>query len=126
MAKVKIHTPNAPQPPAQFSQAVRKGNILALAGQVGVSPDTGKPVSSDVAEQTRQALINLGSVLKEAGSSFEDVIMIRVYLTDASYFPAMNQVYSEFVSEPFPSRTTIYAGLPVGLLVEIDALAVLG
>jgi 2-iminobutanoate/2-iminopropanoate deaminase len=73
----------------------------------------------------RRTLRNVNTVLAAAGASMDDVIMLRVYLTDVAHFGEMNQAYGEFVSEPFPARTTVYVGLPAGLLVEIDALAVL-
>jgi 2-iminobutanoate/2-iminopropanoate deaminase len=65
-------------------------------------------------------------VLEEAGSGFDDVVMLRVYLTRKEDFAEMNAVYEKFVSEPYPARTTVFVGLAEGLLVEIDALAVVG
>lgn len=127
MAKTEIRTPNAPTPVASFSQGVIKGNILQVAGQVAFDPATGEIVGETVAEQTRQALRNLVAVLEAGGSSLDDVMMMRVYLTDTAHFGEMNDVYNEVVKQqPFPARTTVYVGLPAGLLVEIDALAVLG
>ncbi|NUT92242.1 MAG: RidA family protein [Saccharothrix sp.] len=127
MAKTEIRTPNAPTPVAAFSQGVIKGNILQVAGQVAFDPATGEIVGDTVAEQTRQALRNVVAVLEAGGSSLDDVMMMRVYLTDTAHFGEMNDVYNEVVQQqPFPARTTVYVGLPAGLLVEIDALAVLG
>jgi reactive intermediate/imine deaminase len=123
VAKVEIRTSDAPTPVAAFSQGVRKGGILQVAGQVAFDAD-GKITSDSVAEQTRQALRNVNAVLAAAGASMDDAIMLRVYLTDTAHFAEMNQAYGEFMSEPFPARTTVYVGLPAGLLVEIDALAV--
>ncbi|GAA0228499.1 RidA family protein [Saccharothrix mutabilis subsp. mutabilis] len=126
MAKTEIRTPNAPTPVASFSQGVRKGGILQVAGQVAFDPATGAIVGDTVAEQTRQALRNVAAVLEAGGASMDDVVMMRVYLTDTSQFGEMNEVYNEVVTrQPFPARTTVYVGLPAGLLVEIDALAVL-
>ena len=124
MAKLEIRTSDAPTPVAAFSQGVRKGNVLQVAGQVAFDAD-GKITADTVGEQTRQALRNVNAVLAAAGASMDDVIMLRVYLTDTSQFAEMNQAFGEFVSEPYPARTTVYVGLPAGLLVEIDALAVL-
>ena len=124
MAKVEIRTSEAPTPVAAFSQGVRKGNVLQVAGQVAFDAD-GKITSDTVAEQTRQALRNVNAVLAAAGASMDDVIMLRVFLTDTAHFAEMNQAYGEFVKEPYPARTTVYVGLPAGLLVEIDALAVI-
>ncbi len=125
MAKTEIHTEHAPTPVAAFAQGVRKGNILQIAGQVGIDPATGKVVGPTVGEQARQTLRNLVAVLEAAGSSMADVVMMRVYLTDTAHFTDLNEAYGEFVTAPYPARTTVYVGLPTGLLVEIDALAVL-
>lgn len=125
MAKVAISTENAPKPAANYSPGSRKGNILQVAGQVAIDPKTGQVAGSTVGEQARQAFANVEAVLAEAGSSFDDVVMVRVYLTDTSHFAEFNEVYNQLVKEPYAARTTVYVGLPEGLLVEIDALAVL-
>jgi 2-iminobutanoate/2-iminopropanoate deaminase len=124
--KIAIRTAKAPKPAAAYSQGVRKGGILQVAGQVPVDPATGEIVGETVGEQTRQALENVRAVLDEAGAGFGDVVMLRVYLTRREDFAPMNAVYEEFVSDPFPARTTVFVGLAEGLLVEIDALAVVG
>jgi 2-iminobutanoate/2-iminopropanoate deaminase len=126
LPKIEIHTESAPKPIAKFSQGVRKGNILQVAGQVAFDAETAKIVGDTVKEQTAQTLRNVASVLEAAGASFDDVVMLRVYLTDTAHFGEMNDAYGEFMTEPYSARTTVYVGLPAGLLVEIDALAVLG
>jgi 2-iminobutanoate/2-iminopropanoate deaminase len=126
MPKTAIVTADAPAPVASYSQAVRKGAVLQVAGQGPTDPATGRYAGSTVAEQTRQTLANVEAILRAAGAGFEDVLMMRVYLTTVEDFAAMNEVYSTFVAAPFPARTTVYVGLPAGMLVEIDALAVLG
>ncbi|WP_017540130.1 MULTISPECIES: RidA family protein [Nocardiopsis] len=120
-------------PPARFSHGVRKGNILQVAGQVGFGPaQEGKapePVGPGLREQTLQTFANVEAILKEGGASWEDVMMVRVYLTDTAHFPEFNRIYDEFfagLQEAPAARTTVYVGLPKGLLVEVDALAVLG
>ena len=125
----KTHT----TPPAKFSHGVKKGNILQVAGQVGFLPaEEGKPptpAGPTLREQTLQTLANVHSVLEEGGASWDDVLMIRVYLTDVDHFAEMNEIYNAYFEEHLtavPSaRTTVYVGLPAGLLIEIDALAVL-
>ncbi|ASR37114.1 reactive intermediate/imine deaminase [Prauserella marina] len=124
MTNVAISTENAPEPVAAYSQARRKGNILQIAGQVGMDPET-KRVPEGVAAQTRQVFANIEAILEAAGASFADVVMMRVYLTDTAHFAELNETYNALVLEPRPARTTVYVGLPEGLLVEIDALAVL-
>jgi reactive intermediate/imine deaminase len=123
MKSTSYVTERAPRPAGPYSQAVKRGNILALAGQVGIDPRTSELVEG-IEAQARVALTNLGSVLAEAGASFDDLVMLRVYLTDTDDFSAMNAVLAEFVPETMPARTTVYVGLPAGMLIEIDALAV--
>ncbi|MCF3105626.1 RidA family protein [Streptomyces roseoverticillatus] len=120
-------------PPAKFSHGVKKGNILQVAGQVGFLPATdGKPptpAGDTLRAQTLQTLANVAAVLEEGGATWEDVIMMRIYLTDTAHFAEFNEIYdahfADLKSVP-AARTTVYVGLPAGLLVEIDALAVLG
>lgn len=128
MAKTEIRTEAAPTPVAAFAQGVRKGDVVQVAGQVGIDPVTGAVVGTTVAEQARRTLENVAAVLAAGGATVDDVVMMRVYLTDTAHFAELNDVYGEFMashaSEPYPARTTVYVGLPTGLLVEIDALAV--
>jgi reactive intermediate/imine deaminase len=123
--KIAISTSAAPRPAAAYSQGVRKGGVLQVAGQIPRDPVTGDLAGTTVAAQTRRALENVRAVLEEAGSGFDDVIMMRVYLTRREDFAEMNDVYAEYVNEPYPARTTLFVGLAEGVLVEIDALAVL-
>lgn len=120
-----ITTSSAPTPRAAYSQAVRRGSLLFLSGQVGTDPATGRLVSGDVADQTRQTLANLSAVLEAAGASWTDVVSVRVYLVDQADYGAMNAVYDAAMVAPFPARTTIYCGLNPGNRVEMDAVAVL-
>lgn len=122
-------------PPAKFSHGVRKGNILQVAGQVGFLPavegQAPTPAGPTLREQTLQTLANVKAVLEEGGASWDDVMMMRVYLTDTGHFAEMNDIYNAYFQEqglkaPASARTTVYVGLPAGLLIEIDALAVLG
>ncbi|MEU2084487.1 RidA family protein [Streptomyces albus] len=120
-------------PPAKFSHGVRKGNILQVAGQVGFGPavegQAPTPVGPGLREQTLQAFANAEAILKEGGAGWEDAVMIRVYLTDTGHFAEFNEIYNEYfasLQEAPAARTTVYVGLPAGLLVEVDVLAVLG
>ncbi len=124
MAKSAIHPEGAKPVPVPLSSGIRKGNILQVAGQIPADPSTGEIVGATVADQTRQSMRNILGVLEAGGATIDDVVMIRVYLTDTAHFAEMNAAYQEFLTEPFPARTTVYVGLPTGLLVEIDALAV--
>lgn len=120
-------------PPAKFSHGVKKGNILQVAGQVGFLPaEEGKaptPAGPTLREQTLQTFANVKAILEEGGASWDDVMMMRVYLTDTSHFAEMNEIHNDYfaeLKEAPAARTTVYVGLPKGLLIEIDALAVLG
>ena len=131
--KTAVSTTEAPAPMPVYSQGVRKGNILQVSGQGSVDPATGEFVSTgDVKGQTTRVLQNVEAILKAGGGSFDDVVMMRVYLTKREDFAVMNEAYAEFISTRtpsgvLPSRTTVFTGLPrEDMLVEIDALAVLG
>jgi reactive intermediate/imine deaminase len=130
--KTAISTPDAPAPMPVFSQGVRKGNVLQVSGQGSVDPESGSFVNQgDVKAQTTRVLQNIEAILKAGGATFDDVLMLRVYLTTRDDFAPMNEAYAEFVtprtpSGILPSRTTVFTGLPLPeMLVEIDALAVL-
>lgn len=90
---------------------------------MGADPNSGI-LCDGVHEQVRQAMTNVQAVLEGASASFADVVMLHVYLTEEGHFREMNKVLGEFLSEPFPVRTTVYVKLPPGMLVEVDALAV--
>jgi reactive intermediate/imine deaminase len=130
--RTAISTPGAPAPAHTFSQAVRIGPMLQVSGQGPVDPVTNEYLfPGDVKAQTERTLQNVEAVLTAAGAGFDDVLMLRVYLASRDDFPAMNEVYGEFVgsrtgSGVLPARTTVITGLPrEEMLVEIDALAVL-
>jgi reactive intermediate/imine deaminase len=131
--KTPISTPHAPAPAHTFHQGVRSGPFVQVSGQGPVDPATGEYLHpGDVAAQTTRTLENVRAVLEAAGATFDDVIMLRVYLTSRDDFAAMNEAYGAFVSwhcpsGVLPSRTTVMVGLPrEEMLVEIDALAVAG
>ncbi|WP_298132551.1 RidA family protein [Micropruina sp.] len=131
MAKEIVLTTDAPAPAHVFSQGVKKGGLFQVSGQGPMDPVSNTYIGAgDVRVQTRQTLENVKAILLAGGSSVEDVIMFRVYLTKREDFPAMNEVYGEFVQENCPSgqlpgRTTVFVDLPHEvMLVEIDALAV--
>ncbi|MGB3437880.1 MAG: Rid family detoxifying hydrolase [Actinophytocola sp.] len=125
MAKVAIHPEGAKIPTVPLTHGIRKGNILQVAGQVAFDPATNEIVGTTVTEQTRRVMQNVRAILEAGGATLDDVVMCRVYLTDVAHFGELNDAYREFFEESFPARTTVYVGLPEGLLVEIDAMAVL-
>jgi 2-iminobutanoate/2-iminopropanoate deaminase len=126
MNKQIIFTDKAPGVVGPYSQAVRAGNLLFTAGQIPLSPATGKMVVGTVQEETEQVLQNLQAVLEAAGTSFENVVKSTVMLGDMSYFAAMNEVYARYLGSNPPARTTYQVGaLPLGAKVEIEMIAII-
>ncbi|WP_347038998.1 Rid family hydrolase [Glutamicibacter halophytocola] len=131
MSKEIVRTENAPAPAHTFSQGVKKGGLFQVSGQGPMDPATNQYIGEgDVKVQTLRTLENIKAILEAGGSSVEDVMMFRVYLTKREDFAAMNDAYGEFItanvpSGELPSRTTVFVDLPHEvMLVEIDALAV--
>ncbi len=119
-----VPTPNAPGAAGPYSPAVRAGDWLSLAGQVGLDPATGKLAGDDVATQARQVLANITAVLGDCGATLADVAKTTVFLVDMADFSAMNEVYAEAFAGHRPARSTIaVAALPVGARVEIEVWA---
>ena len=120
-----VHTENAPAAIGPYSQAVVAGNFLFTAGQIAIDPATGQIVQGDVTAQTERVMRNLAAVLENAGASWTDVVKTTVYLQDMADFPRVNEVYGRVMGDARPARSTVQvAGLPRGVLVEIDAVAV--
>ena len=125
MSNNAIFTPNAPAAIGPYSQAVQAGNTVYVSGQLPIDPATGAFASEDIASQTRQSLKNMQAILEEAGMSMKDVVKTTVLLADIGEFAAMNAVYAEFFSDPFPARAAYQvAALPKAARVEIEAIAV--
>lgn len=123
-ARKAVRTEKAPLPVGPYEQAVISGHFVFLAGQIGLDPATGKMVAGGIAEQTEQLLENMKAVLEASGSSLAGVLRVGVYLADMGDFAAMNEVYSKYMAEATPARTAIAVkGLPLGALVEMDAIA---
>ncbi len=121
-----VVSPNAPRPVGPYSQAMRAGRLLFLAGQIPVDPATGA-MPKDIKDQTAQVLRNLQAVLEAAGGSLADVVKTTVFLTDLDDFAEMNEVYGRFFGEEPPARACVEVSrLPKGALVEIEAVAFLG
>ncbi|HEV8627209.1 MAG TPA: Rid family detoxifying hydrolase [Acidimicrobiia bacterium] len=119
-----VPTPSAPGAAGPYSPAVRAGDWLALAGQVGIDPATGKLVDGGVAGQTRQAMANVAAVLGDCGASLADVAKTTVFLLDMGDFPVMNEVYAEAFAGHRPARSTVaVAALPLGARVEVEVWA---
>lgn len=109
-----------PKPP--FSPVVVSGDLVYTAGQVAYDAD-GSVVAGGIEEQTRRTLENVRTCLDAAGCTLDDVMKVNAFLADLGDFDGYNRVYREFFAEPYPARTSVQAGLPTGLLVEIEAVA---
>ena len=120
-----IHSPKAPAAIGPYSQAILAGSTLYVSGQLPVDAVTGAFAGEDIETQTRQSLTNIGYILEEAGFSFSDVVKSTVYLKDIADFAAMNGIYAEFFTEPYPARAAFQvAALPKDARVEIEVVAV--
>lgn len=121
-----IRTDRAPGPfqGAPYNQAIRVGDLVFVAGQLGVSLETGELAGPSAAEQTEQIMGNLAAILEAAGSSLDRLVKTTVFLIDLDDFAAMNEVYARHVGDRPPARSTVeVAGLPTGARVEIEAVA---
>ena len=119
-----IHSDNAPAAVGPYSQATRVGNLVFTAGQIALDPVTMKLTGETVTEQAHQVLTNLKAVLEAAGSSCENVLKTTVYLRYIKDYGEFNTVYSEYFNESKPARSAFaVAALPLGALVEVEAIA---
>ena len=125
MEKTVIRTESAPAPfqGAPYNQAIRVGDLVFVAGQLGLKPgDTA--ISGSIQDQTEQIFQNLKAILEEAGSGLDRIVKTTVFLTDLGNFQEMNEVYARHVGEDRPARSTVeISALPSGALVEIEAIA---
>ena len=121
----EVRTKDAPAPVGPYSQAVAYGGMVYVSGQIPLDPASGELAAQDIEGQTRQVLANLRAVLEAAGSSLDAVLRTTIYLVDLVHFPQVNAIYAEhFSSEPAPARATVQvAALPLGVQIEIDAIA---
>ncbi|WP_430504517.1 RidA family protein [Haloparvum sp. PAK95] len=122
-----IHTDDAPTFDADevpLSQATVHDDTVYVSGQVGIDPETGEMVDGGVEAEARQALENAEAILDAAGSSLDDVVKATVFLNDVDDFETVNQVYGEFLPEPYPARSAFEVGdLAASLAVEIEVIA---
>ena len=119
-----ISTKNAPAAIGPYSQAIKVGNLIYTSGQIPIDPATGALVAGGIKEQTRQSLLNVQAILKEAELSMSSVVKTTVFMADMNDFADMNAVYAEFFTEPYPARSAVTVkALPKGALVEIEVVA---
>lgn len=121
----QISTGDAPSPVAAYSQAIAANGFLFTAGQVGIDPATGK-LGEGLEAQALRVFENIGAVLAAAGTRWSKVVKVTIFMTDLSKFAAVNAVYERFVAGHRPARTTVgVAALPLGALIEAEAIAIL-
>ena len=119
-----VHTDQAPAAIGPYSQGIVANGFLYTAGQIALDPGSGQVVAGDVVAQTEQVFRNLAAILGTTGSSWHDVVKATVYLMDMRDFPKVNDVYARVMGDARPARSTVQvAGLPRGVLVEIDVIA---
>ncbi|MDS0301155.1 Rid family detoxifying hydrolase [Halogeometricum sp. S1BR25-6] len=120
----EIHTDAAPDSIGPFSQGIIDSGRIFVSGQGPVDPDSGEVVSEDIGEQTARTLENIAAVLEAGGSSLDSVVKTTVFVTDMSNYDAINEVYAEYVTDPYPARSAVeVADLPIDIGVEIEVIA---
>jgi 2-iminobutanoate/2-iminopropanoate deaminase len=122
--KTIINTNNAPAPIGPYNQAVVTGNLIFVSGQIPMDATTGEIISSDVKAETKKVMENIGAILSEAGSDFDQIIKTSIFLTDMQSFAQVNEVYGSYFTANFPARETVQvSALPKGVNVEISVIA---
>lgn len=121
----KIYTKNAPEAIGPYSQAVTAGGMLFTSGQIAINPETGNVEAFDIAAQTEQIMKNLGAVLAEAGTGFENAVKTTCFLADMGDFAVFNEIYGKYFTGK-PARSCVAVReLPKGVLAEVEVIAVL-
>ena len=116
--------PGAPKAIGPYSVATSYDGILYCSGQIGISPETGKMISADFEEQVTQVLKNISAILEHNKIGSKDILKATVFLLDMANFPKFNEMYSQWLGEAKPARSTIgVAALPAGAIVEVEILA---
>lgn len=123
MKKEIIFTDKAPKAIGTYSQAVKVNNTVYISGQIPLLPENMEVLEGSVEEQIHQVFKNLQAIIEAAGGTFENVVKLNIFLTDLSNFPTVNQVMSQYFSEPYPARAAIgVKELPKDVPVEMDAV----
>lgn len=123
MSKAVIQTTDAPEAIGTYSQAVKAGNTVYLSGQIPLVPSSMEMVSEDFAEQAKQVFTNLKAVCEAAGGSMNDLVKVNIYMTDLSHFATVNEIMSQYFTQPYPARAAIgVASLPKGAQIEIEGV----
>ncbi|MFM7079886.1 MAG: RidA family protein [Bacteroidota bacterium] len=124
--KTIVRTASAPAPIGPYSQAVKAGNLMFCSGMIALDPVTGHLSNESVSAEAKQAMNNIGALLKEAGVTFDHIVKTSIFLTTMDDFAAVNEVYGSFFTDHFPARETVaVAGLPKNARVEISVTVLL-
>jgi len=122
-----VNTSKAPKAIGPYSQAVEMNGMLFISGQIPINPETGKMAEGGITEQTEQVMKNIGAILTEAGYTFDNVVKSTCLLSDMANFGAMNEVYARYYPNNPPARAAFAVKeLPLGVMVEIETIAMIG
>ncbi len=120
-----INTSSAPAPIGPYNQAILRGNMLFISGQICLDPSNGQLKNKDIQEETHQVMKNLKSILKEAGMDFSHVVKTTIYITDMNRFSEINEIYGQYFTGDFPARETVQvSALPKFVNVEISMIGI--
>jgi 2-iminobutanoate/2-iminopropanoate deaminase len=118
------HTQNGPEPIGPYSIVTEAAGLVFISGMVALVPETDEPLEGDVVAQTHQVMKNIGAVLGDVGLGYDDIVKTTIFVVDMADYPAVNDVYGEYVGESRPARSTIeVSALPGGFLVEIESIS---
>ena len=124
MPKTIHDAPSGPTPLGPYSIVTEANGFVFVSGMVPIVPETGKPVDGDIKVQTHQVMKNIGAVLGDVGLGYDDIVKTTIFVADMDDYPAVNEVYGEYVGESRPARPTIEAAaLPGGFQVEIESIS---
>ena len=120
-----VYSPEAPEPIGPYSQAIVAGNTLFASGQIAIERSSGKLITGNIEDETKQVMTNIANVLKAGGFSFKDVVKCTIFLKDMDNFPKVNAIYGQYFTETPPARETVEVSrLPKDVNVEISCIAV--
>lgn len=125
MDKTIINTPKAPAPIGPYNQAILSNDTLYVSGQIAINPESGNMITDNIDSETHQVMKNLGSILHEAGLSYQNVVKCSIFVNDMNNFGKVNEAYGSYFKLDPPARETVeVCGLPKGVNVEISCIAV--
>lgn len=124
MNKIPIHPESAPIPAGPYTPALITGNFVFVSGQTPEKPGTDELVEGDIKVQTKQVMENIKGILEAAGCSMDDIVKVTCHLADINDFNGYNEVYGQYFTKPYPTRTTVQSVIPGNSLIEIDVIAI--